>query len=54
MCSLWRVCYGTPAFRELASPSWRFVELPTGHYPMFSTPEDLAAVLLDLSSGTSA
>ena len=41
-------------FREMASPSWRFVELLTGHYPMFSRPEDLAAVLLDLSSGTSA
>jgi hypothetical protein len=44
---------GNPVFREMAGPSWRFVELPTGHYPMFSRPEDLAAVLLDLSSGTS-
>jgi hypothetical protein len=44
---------GNPVFREMASPSWRFIELPTGHYPMFSRPEDLAAVLLDLSSGTS-
>jgi pimeloyl-ACP methyl ester carboxylesterase len=44
---------GNPVFREMASPSWRFVELPTGHYPMFSRPDDLAAVLLDLSSGTS-
>jgi pimeloyl-ACP methyl ester carboxylesterase len=44
---------GNPVFREMASPSWRFVELPTGHYPMFSRPEDLASVLLDLSSGTS-
>jgi pimeloyl-ACP methyl ester carboxylesterase len=41
-----------PVFREMASSSWRFIELPTGHYPMFSRPEDLAAVLLDLSSGT--
>jgi pimeloyl-ACP methyl ester carboxylesterase len=45
---------GNPVFREMASPSWRFVELPTGHYPMFSRPEDLASVLLDISSGTSA
>jgi pimeloyl-ACP methyl ester carboxylesterase len=44
---------GNPVFREMASPSWRFVELPTGHYPMFSRPEDLAAVLLDLSPGKS-
>jgi hypothetical protein len=40
-------------FREMASPSWRFIELPTGHYPMFSRPHDLAAVLLELLSGES-
>jgi pimeloyl-ACP methyl ester carboxylesterase len=45
---------GNPVFREMASPSWRFVELPTGHYPMFSRPEDLASVLLHISSDTSA
>jgi pimeloyl-ACP methyl ester carboxylesterase len=44
---------GDPVFREMASPTWRFVELPTGHYPMFSRPDDLAAVLLDLSSSAS-
>ena len=45
-----------PSFREMAGPNWRFVELPTGHYPMFSRPDDLARVLLDLpsASGTSA
>ena len=37
-----------PLFRELAGPEWRFVELPTGHWPMFSRPEDLAELLLDL------
>jgi heme-degrading monooxygenase HmoA len=42
-----------PVFREMASPSWRFIELPTGHYPMFSRPEDLAAELLDLPLGES-
>jgi pimeloyl-ACP methyl ester carboxylesterase len=42
-----------PLFREMAGPNWRFVELPTGHYPMFSRPGDLAAVLLDLLSGAS-
>jgi hypothetical protein len=40
-------------FREMASPTWRFVELPTGHYPMFSRPDDLAVVLLDVPSGES-
>ena len=47
------IASGNPVFRELASPNWRFVELPTGHYPMFSRPDDLAAVLLDLPSGAS-
>jgi pimeloyl-ACP methyl ester carboxylesterase len=40
-------------FRELAGPEWRFVELPTGHWAMFSRPHDLAAALLDLPSGDS-
>ena len=44
------VASGNPSFREMASPNWRFVELLTGHYPMFSRPDDLAAVLLDLPS----
>ena len=39
-----------PSFSELAGPEWRFVELPTGHWPMFSRPEDLAKLLLDLPS----
>jgi pimeloyl-ACP methyl ester carboxylesterase len=47
------IASGNPVFRELASPNWRFVELPTGHYPMFSRPDDLAAVLLNLPSGAS-
>ena len=37
-----------PVFRELVGPTWRFVELPTGHWPMFSRPEALADLLLDL------
>jgi pimeloyl-ACP methyl ester carboxylesterase len=44
------IASGNPVFRELASPKWRFVELPTGHWPMFSRPEDLAQLLLDLPS----
>jgi hypothetical protein len=39
-----------PLYRGLAGPNWRFVELPTGHWPMFSRPEDLAKLLLDLTS----
>jgi pimeloyl-ACP methyl ester carboxylesterase len=48
------IASGNPLFREMAGPNWRFVELPTGHYPMFSRPDDLAAVLLDLPSGASS
>jgi pimeloyl-ACP methyl ester carboxylesterase len=40
-----------PLFRQLAGPNWRFIELPTGHWPMFSRPEDLADLLLDLPAG---
>ena len=47
------IASGNPMFRGLASPNWRFVELPTGHWPMFSRPEDLAELLLDLPSGGS-
>jgi pimeloyl-ACP methyl ester carboxylesterase len=47
------IASGNPVFREMASPNWRFVELPTGHYPMFSRPDDLAEVLLDLPSVSS-
>jgi hypothetical protein len=40
-----------PLFRELSEPNWRFVELPTGHWPMFSRPDDLADLLMDLPAG---
>jgi pimeloyl-ACP methyl ester carboxylesterase len=46
------IASGGPTFRELAGPNWQFVELPTGHWPMFSRPEDLAELLLDLPSDT--
>ena len=44
------IASGNPLFRELDGPEWRFVELPTGHWPMFSRPEDLAELLLELPS----
>jgi pimeloyl-ACP methyl ester carboxylesterase len=31
----------------LAEPDWEFVELPTGHWPMFSRPHELAALLVE-------
>jgi len=30
---------------ELTKPGWEFVELPTGHWPMFSRPGELAEML---------
>jgi pimeloyl-ACP methyl ester carboxylesterase len=30
---------------ELAKPGWQVIELPTGHWPMFSRPRELAEVL---------
>jgi pimeloyl-ACP methyl ester carboxylesterase len=34
---------------ELAKPGWEFVELPTGHWPMFSRPGELAEMLAGLA-----
>ncbi|MFI7418588.1 alpha/beta fold hydrolase [Nonomuraea sp. NPDC049684] len=36
---------GNPAFAALGTPEWTFAELPTGHWPMFSRPAELAALL---------
>jgi hypothetical protein len=32
----------------LTTPGWQFVELPTGHWPMFSRPRELAELLAGL------
>jgi pimeloyl-ACP methyl ester carboxylesterase len=42
---------GIPAFALIASPEWRFVELPTSHWAMFSAPDKLTAILLDAAAG---
>jgi pimeloyl-ACP methyl ester carboxylesterase len=34
-----------PVCRHLASAGWRYVELPTWHWPMFSRPADLTEIL---------
>ena len=41
---------GHPWFAGMAGPQWSFRELPTGHWPMFSVPEPLAALLHQLGS----
>jgi pimeloyl-ACP methyl ester carboxylesterase len=42
------IASGHPWFAELSDPEWSFEELPTGHWPMFSRPEDLARLLLSV------
>lgn len=39
------IAAGHPMFAALDSPGWTFAELTTGHWPMFSRPADLAALL---------
>ncbi len=34
---------------SLTAPGWQFIELPTGHWPMFSRPRDLADLLGSLA-----
>lgn len=34
---------------ELNKPGWEFIELPTGHYPIFSRPRELAELLASLA-----
>lgn len=34
---------------RLVGPQWRHIELPTGHWPMFSRPDDVARILDDLA-----
>ena len=33
----------------LAEPGWQVLELPTGHWPMFSRPRELAELLASLA-----
>jgi pimeloyl-ACP methyl ester carboxylesterase len=44
------IAAGHPWFAELAGPQWSLLELPTGHWPMFSVPEPLADRLHELSA----
>ncbi len=39
------IATGHPLAQCVAGPEWRFVDLPTGHWPMFSEPARLAAIL---------
>ena len=41
---------GNPLFQEMNDPNLTFIELPTGHYPMFSRPTKLTEILLEILS----
>ncbi|MFG2001567.1 alpha/beta fold hydrolase [Spirillospora sp. NPDC048911] len=40
---------GNPVFGLMAGPEWTYRELPTGHWPMFSKPVELAALLDEIA-----
>jgi pimeloyl-ACP methyl ester carboxylesterase len=42
------IAAGHPWFAGMDGPQWRLLELPTGHWSMFSRPEDLADLLAGL------
>ena len=44
------IASGLDWVQELAGPQWRFIELPTGHWPMFSRPDDVARLLDKLTA----
>jgi pimeloyl-ACP methyl ester carboxylesterase len=39
------IAAGHPWTRQMSGPEWRYADLPTSHWPMFSRPADLAAIL---------
>ena len=45
------IAAGDPFVEAFATPDWSFHELPTGYWPMFSTPGSLAEILLGLRAG---
>ena len=40
-----RAMAAAPMFRHMAGDQWRYVELPTWHWPMFTRPAELAEIL---------
>lgn len=40
-----RAMAGAPMFRHMAGDQWRYEELPTSHWPMFTRPAELAEIL---------
>jgi pimeloyl-ACP methyl ester carboxylesterase len=45
------IASGEGPFGAMTGSDWRFVELDTGHWPMLTAPDKLAALLQDVASG---
>ena len=45
------VAAGVPQIAVMAAPPWHYLELETGHWPMFSAPAELAEMLDGLVAG---
>jgi pimeloyl-ACP methyl ester carboxylesterase len=44
------IAAGHPWGAAMSGPQWQYVELPTGHWPMYSRPKDVVEILAGLSS----
>ena len=44
------VAAGVPQIAAMAAPPWHYLELETGHWPMFSAPAELAEMLDGLAA----
>ena len=40
---------GVPEITQFTQPPWQWIEMPTGHWPMFSAPVELAEILDSLA-----
>ena len=45
------IAAGVPQLAAMAAPPWHYLELDTGHWPMFSAPAELTAMLDGLVAG---
>ncbi len=48
------IASGASFFQPISGPDWTFHEIPTGHWPMLSTPDVLASLLAGISQDSLA
>jgi len=46
------IAAGVPQIAAMTAPPWHYLELETGHWPMFSAPAELTAMLDGLVAGS--